>query len=65
MMLSEGVKTKAYLDRTAGAGRQRKIRHVSRTLPRKGAIVPGADADLIVVDLETARENHQRSFSTR
>jgi len=41
-----------HLRRTAGAGRQRKPRVDFRSLSKEGAIIPGSDADLIVVDLK-------------
>jgi dihydroorotase-like cyclic amidohydrolase len=52
MMLSEGVnKGRISIARLAQVASENAAR-IFGLYPRKGAIVPGADADLVVVDLE-------------
>jgi dihydroorotase-like cyclic amidohydrolase len=52
MMLSEGVnKGRISVERLAQVASENPAR-IFGLFPRKGAIIPGADADLVVVDLK-------------
>ena len=63
LMLSEGVNNERIsIERLAQVASENPAR-IFGLYPEKGAIIPGADADLVVVDLKRRAKDNERASS--